>query len=97
MISGLTSHIIKKTPGQPGIFLRNLYYAKYFGHKNFIIHENVTITGFKENIKVGNNLRVNPEVKIFSSEGDLVIGDDVFFNYNCFLSADRSRITIGND
>jgi len=97
MFSGISIYFMNKIPGPPGIFLRKLYYSKYFGHKNFVIHENVTITGYKENIKVGKNFRVNPDVKLFSSEGDLIIGNNVFLNYSCFLSADRSKITIGND
>ncbi len=97
MIKGLSTYLIKKFPGRPGIFMRKIYYGKYFGHKEFVIHDNVTITGFKKNITVGKNFRVNPDVKIFSSEGTLNIGSNVYLNYNCFLSADRSIISIGND
>lgn len=80
-----------------GIFLRKYYYGNFFGHREFVIHDNVTITGYEKNITIGKHFQVNPDVKIFSSEGKLIIGNDVFLNYNCFLSADRSRIMIGND
>jgi len=90
-------YIMRKIPGQIGIRVRRSYYSRYWGHRNFIIHENVLITGFHDHFKIGNKFQINPDVKLFTSDGSLEVGDNVFINHNCFISADRSKISIGDN
>lgn len=83
-------------PGYLGILIRKYIYSRYFHHKKFVIPENVTIIGLK-NIEIGNNFRTCPNTKMFSTNGKLKIGNNVFFNYDCFISADGSQIVIGDN
>ena len=89
--------LLRTIPGQLGIRWRRMFYSRYWGHRDFVIHENVLITGFEKNMTVGHGFRVNPDVKIFCSEGRFTVGEQVFINCNCFISADRSEVLIGND
>lgn len=80
-----------------GIVVRKWFYSKYWGHSKIIIPDNVTIFGYKK-IKVGRYFRVCPDVKIYvENDGYLTIGDNFFSNYNSFIYANGSSITIGND
>jgi len=80
-----------------GLHLRRFLYSRYWKHSNFIIPENVTINNLK-NLIIGHGFRVCPYVKLFTeNNGVISIGNNFFANYNCFLSADKSNIKIGND
>ena len=85
----------------PSVFggqkMRSIFYSKYWGHDSFIIAENVTITGIK-NISIGKFFRVCPDVKLFSqNNGLIIIGNNFFANYNCFISSKKSIIRIGDN
>ena len=80
-----------------GARLRKYYYSKFWGHSDFVIPNDVTINDIKS-IKVGHFFRVCPDVKIFTeNEASIIIGDNFFANYNCFFSANKENIIIGND
>lgn len=80
-----------------GLSLRRLFYSKFFGHNSFIIPENVSISGIN-NLKIGHDFRVCPNVKFFSeNNGYIRIGNNFFANYNCFISANKEDIVIGDD
>ena len=77
--------------------LRRLLYAKYLGNRDFIIPDNVTLSGIKQ-IKIGHTLRVCPYVKmICENKGTIRIGNNFFANYNTFIYANDDSINIGND
>jgi galactoside O-acetyltransferase len=96
MFKDLILCVIKQTPGSAGKNLRRLFYSKFFGHKNFVIHENVTIESCK-NIHIGEGFEAHSGVKMFSWRGELHIGDNVLLNCNCFINAEKSSLRIGND
>jgi maltose O-acetyltransferase len=80
-----------------GNSLRKLFYSKYWGHKNFVIPDNVTIYDIKK-IKIGQFFRVCPDVKLCTEgKGSIIIGDNFFANYNTFIYSRNNVITIGND
>jgi len=83
-------------PGKSGVYFRKALYSYFWGHRSFIIPENVTISGFR-NIKVGQNLRLCPDVKVFCSNGKLIFGNNFFANYNCFFSSEGALISFGNN
>lgn len=90
-------YLVKIFPGKFGVYLRKKCYAKFFGHSNFHIGENVTL-GFKVgNITGGERLLVSPDTKIFTNTGKIFFGKNIFINFGCFISADRSRIDIGDN
>jgi acetyltransferase-like isoleucine patch superfamily enzyme len=75
-----------------GNLLRRIFYAKFFEHKNFIIPDNVTISGIKQ-IKIGDAFRVCPDVKLIAeNKGSIIIGDNFFVIY-----ANDDSIKIGDD
>ncbi|MGE6353876.1 acyltransferase [Flavobacterium sp. NPDC079362] len=85
----------------PSVFggnkIRNLYYKRFFLHSEFVIPENVIISDIK-NIKIGRSFRVCPYVKLFTeNKGSIIIGNNFFANYNCFFSANKEDIVIGDD
>jgi len=80
-----------------GVRLRKFYYARHWGHSDFVIPDNVTIDNI-ENIKIGHFFRVCPDVKIFTENGaSIIFGNNFFANYNCFFSANKEDIIIGDD
>lgn len=80
-----------------GIFFRRLYFSKFFKNKDFVISSNVTLLGI-ENITVGTGFYVAPGVKILSLEqGRIIIGKNVSFNFDCYLSAVKSKVVIGDN
>lgn len=90
--------MLKYLPGRIGNYLRTLCYSnKFFGHKNFVISSNVMILGAK-NISVGNGFYVAQGVRILSIEnGKIIIGNNVSFNFDCYLSAVKNKIVIGDN
>ena len=80
-----------------GNYFRRFFFYLYWGHTNVVIPANVTVVGVKK-IKVGKFFRVCPDVKIFSEgEGQIIIGNHFFANYNTFIYANGDVIEIGND
>ena len=90
-------YIVKNLPGNLGERIRQICYAKFFGHRRFRIAEHVTLGLVQGAISGGEDLLICPEVKLFSTTGTVTFGRNVFINYGCFLSADRSAIEIGDN
>ena len=84
-------------PGILGIYFRSKFYSRVFGHEDFTIFENVYLNIAKGNVTGGKRLKVCPDVKLFATSGNLILGENIFFNFGCFISADRSTITIGDN
>jgi len=95
---GLFVWLLKVLPScLGGIYLRRLFYSRYWGHDKFTIPENVTISGIK-GISIGEGFRACPQVKMFcENEGCIVIGRNFFCNYGCFFYSKDSEITIGDN
>ena len=93
----LVVFLVKVFPGQWGVLLRRFCYAKFFGHKRFHIAENVTLGLIPGCLTGGENLLICPDTKIFATTGRIILGKNIFINFNCFLSADRSEIEIGDN
>ena len=55
-------YVCQKVPGPFGVQLRRHFYGKYFGHKEFLIRDNVFMDGYKNNIALGRNVTINPNV-----------------------------------
>ena len=96
-MKSLIVYLVKIFPGKIGEKIRQICYAKFFGHRQFRIAEHVTLGLVRGSIVGGENLLVCPEVKLFSTTGTVTLGRNIFFNYGCFLSADRSAIEIGDN
>ena len=89
--------ILQTWPGKLGIYFRSKFYSRVFGHEDFTIIENVYLNIAKGNVTGGKRLKVCPDVKLFATSGNLILGENIFFNFGCFISADRSTITIGDN
>lgn len=61
----------------------------------FVINPAV-IVGPEANFRIGKDFVTCPGFKMFAQTGTVKIGDDVFFNFNCFVSADRASLEIGD-
>lgn len=98
IIKSLISFIILKQPSFfGGNILRRKFYKTYFKHSNFIIPENVLFTGLNK-ISIGQFFRVCPNGKLMSlKNGEIIVGNNFFANYDLFILAKFKSITIGND
>lgn len=63
----------------------------------YITIRNLSYKLYSRNIKIGKNLNYRADFRINCiSEGELIIGDNVFFNNDCSINTHK-RITIGDD
>jgi maltose O-acetyltransferase len=80
-----------------GNSFRRFVYRRYFGYTSFTIPNNVTISGISR-IKIGEGFRVCPNTKLITvNGGSLIVGENFFANYNCFIIANKNTITIGDN
>lgn len=85
-------------PGKIGCFLRKLYYyKKLFNHWDFVILNKVLIIGV-ENIIIGKGFYAAQGVRLMSFEkGKIIIGKNVSFNFDCYLSSLKGQVIIGDN
>lgn len=90
--------IIRYLPGRFGQIFRKFYYSKkLFKHSNFGIASNVTISGVK-NMSIGTGFYAAPGVRLLSFDGGKInIGNNVSFNFDCYVSSYKGNITIGDN
>jgi len=90
--------IIRFFPGRIGSLLRKLYYSKkLFKHNDFSISTNVTILG-PSNMTIGTGFYAASGVRLLSFDhGKIIIGKNVSFNYDCYISSSRKIVSIGDN
>lgn len=89
--------ILAIVPGRTGNLLRRFYHMKFMNTGAFFYTGLGFIAVGKENIKIGDNVRIMDYSRLYSENGSLTIGNNNSYNTNVTISANNGKISIGND